>query len=106
MTTRIRIVLLLLILCGIVYGSTAKKLYYIRHHWLLWLPIKTEVTVYPLGDPNNIEYHNITFPELEPNETEMNLHVMMPKEGNDTRVIEIRMEVRRVDLQKYREILD
>lgn len=80
-----------------------KRLYHIKYRWLLWTPIKTEVTVYPLGDPNNIEYHSIEFPQLDPNQLNMNLEVLMPKTGNNIRVIEIRMEVRRTDLHTFAE---
>jgi len=106
--TRKKLVIVIVIFSIVLVASgietlALKRLYHIKYRWLLWTPIKTEVTVYPLGDPNSIEYHSIEFPQLDPNQLNMNLEVLMPKTGNKTRVIEIRMEVRRMDLQSYTE---
>jgi len=97
------IILLIVLVVSGIETLTLKRLYHIKYRWLLWTPIKTEVTVYPLGDPNNIEYHSIRFPRLDPNQLNMNLEVLMPKTGSKTRVIEIRMEVRRVNLSNFAE---
>jgi hypothetical protein len=97
-----KLVVVILLIVLVASGAGAlKRLYHIKYRWLLWTPVKTEVTVYPLGDPNNIEYHSIKFPKLDPNQLNMNLEVLMPKTGSKTRVIEIRMEVRRIDLYNY-----
>ena len=96
------IVLVLGLSSAVLAASAATRLYRIHHRWLLWTPLQAEVWVWPVGEPNNIEYHRVIPQWLDPNCRELHVDVFMPKEHTEIdRVIRLEFTCRMIDMKEF-----
>jgi len=102
MTKKRDVAVILVLMSAAIAAPLVTRLYRINHRWLLWTPLQSEVWVWPVGEPNNIEYHRVTPQWLDPNVRELNVGVGMPKvsDGRD-RIIRLEFMCRMIDMREF-----
>ena len=102
MTKKRDVTLILVLISGAIAATCMTRLYRINHRWLLWTPLQSEVWVWPVDDPNDIEYHALVPRWLDPNCRFLPVDVGMPKnnDGRD-RMIRLEFKCRMIDMREF-----
>ena len=102
MTKKWAVAVILVLMSAAIAAPLVTRLYMIKTRWLLWTPVSQEVWLWPVGEPNDIEYYARREVWLDPNQTDINWGIHLPKktDGRD-RIMRTETRIRFINLREY-----